>query len=200
LGEIAGMYADMTYITEEDPGEESLQKISLEVASFVESKGGKYKIIDDRGVAIDTAINEMGADSVILITGKGNETRQKRGIEYIDCPTDVEYTIKFFGGYLRKRVKGIDARVVNYGKEAVCYAFGGNECIFDALFVCDICFNCGNAVAFCVSLGKASVKGDNAVSETGKKTYRRTSHAACRACNKYIFHIILSIFKCVLLV
>ena len=64
------------------------------MASFVESQGGKYKIIDDRGVAIDTAINEMGADSVILITGKGNETRQKRGIEYIDCPTDVEYTIK----------------------------------------------------------------------------------------------------------
>lgn len=106
LGEMAGMYADMTYITEEDPGEESLQKISLEVASFVESKGGKYKIIDDRGVAIDTAINEMGADSVILITGKGNETRQKRGIEYIDCPTDVEYTIKSLKEYDKKN--GLD--------------------------------------------------------------------------------------------
>ena len=79
--------------------EESLEKISLEVASFVESKGGKYKIIDDRGVAIDTAINEMGADSVILITGKGNETRQKRGIEYIDCPTDVEYATKALKEY-----------------------------------------------------------------------------------------------------
>ena len=107
LGEMAGMYADMTYITEEDPGEESLQKISLEVASFVESKGGKYKIIDDRGVAIDTAINEMGADSVILITGKGNETRQKRGIEYIDCPTDVEYTIKSLKEYDKKN--GLDS-------------------------------------------------------------------------------------------
>lgn len=94
LGEIAGMYADMTYITEEDPGEEPLQKISAEVAEFVASKGGKYKIIDDRGEAIRTAVNEMGGNSVILITGKGNETRQKRGIEYIDCPTDVEYATK----------------------------------------------------------------------------------------------------------
>ena len=106
LGEIAGQYADMTYITEEDPGEESLQKISLEVASFVESQKGKYKIIDDRGEAISAAINEMGADSVILITGKGNETRQKRGIEYIDCPTDVEYTIKALKEYDKKN--GLD--------------------------------------------------------------------------------------------
>lgn len=107
LGEIAGMYADMTYITEEDPGEEPLEKISKEVASFVESQNGKYKIIDDRGVAISTAINEMGADSVILITGKGNETRQKRGVEYIPCPTDVEYTIKALKEYDKKN--GLDS-------------------------------------------------------------------------------------------
>ena len=29
--------------------------------------------------------------SILLLTGKGRETRQKRGIEYIDTPTDVEY-------------------------------------------------------------------------------------------------------------
>ena len=28
---------------------------------------------------------------MILLTGKGAETRQKRGIEYIDCPSDVDY-------------------------------------------------------------------------------------------------------------
>ena len=60
----------------------------------------------DRGEAISTAINEMGAYSVILITGKGNETRQKRGIEYIDCPTDVEYTIKSLKEYDKKN--GLD--------------------------------------------------------------------------------------------
>lgn len=107
LGEMAGMYADMTYITEEDPGEEPLQKISLEVASFVESQNGKYKIIDDRGEAIRTAINEMGDNSVILITGKGNETRQKRGIEYIPCPTDVEYTLEALKEYDKKN--GLDS-------------------------------------------------------------------------------------------
>jgi Xaa-Pro aminopeptidase len=99
LGEISGKYADMIYITEEDPGEEPVQKISREIADFVEAENGKYKIIDDRGEAISTAINEMGANSVILITGKGNETRQKRGIEYIDCPTDVEYATKALKEY-----------------------------------------------------------------------------------------------------
>ena len=104
LGEISGKYADMIYITEEDPGEEPVQKISREIADFVEAENGKYKIIDDRGEAISTAINEMGANSVILITGKGNETRQKRGIEYIDCPTDVEYATKALKEYDKRTV------------------------------------------------------------------------------------------------
>ncbi len=107
LGEISGQYADMIYITEEDPGEEPLQKISREIADFVEAQNGKYKIIDDRGEAISTAINEMGADSVILITGKGNETRQKRGIEYIDCPTDVEYATTALKEY--DKAHGLDS-------------------------------------------------------------------------------------------
>lgn len=38
-------------------------------------------------------------NSIVLITGKGNETRQKRGIEYIPCPSDVEYTLKFLKEY-----------------------------------------------------------------------------------------------------
>ena len=87
-----------------------------EVAAFVESQNGKYKIIDDRGVAISTAINEMGADSVILITGKGNETRQKRGVEYIPCPTDVEYTIKALKEYDKKNGLDSDEKINTQGE------------------------------------------------------------------------------------
>lgn len=107
LGEMSGQYADMSYITEEDPGEEPVSKISAEIASYVESAGGKYKIIDDRGEAVSAAVNEMGKNSVILVTGKGNETRQKRGMEYIDCPTDVEYSLKALKDYDLKN--GLDS-------------------------------------------------------------------------------------------
>ena len=40
-----------------------------------------------------------GEKKVILLTGKGEETRQKRGTLYIDCPSDVDYTLKFLEEY-----------------------------------------------------------------------------------------------------
>lgn len=92
LSEIAAKYADLVVITEEDPGEEDVLDISREMAAHVENVGCDYSIEPDRGEAIRMAI--MGADTptVILITGKGAETRQKRGTAYIDCVSDVEYT------------------------------------------------------------------------------------------------------------
>ena len=95
LGELSGKYSDMVYITEEDPGEEPLIDICDDIAEYVKSAGGNYEIEPDRGEAIKKAIFTSDRDSVILITGKGNETRQKRGTEYVPCPTDVEYTKKY---------------------------------------------------------------------------------------------------------
>lgn len=95
LGEIAGKYADHIYITEEDPGEEPVHEISLDIAGYVEPTGCSYDIIDDRGEAIKAAIEAAGEGDVVLITGKGRETRQKRGIEYIDTPSDVDYTEEY---------------------------------------------------------------------------------------------------------
>ena len=56
------------------------------MASF----GTEYDIIDDRQEAITKAIDEADGNTVVLITGKGRETRQKRGTQYIDTPSDVE--------------------------------------------------------------------------------------------------------------
>ena len=58
-----------------------------------------YVMIEDRGEAIKTAIEEVTSNTVLLITGKGNETRQKYGSEYIDCPSDVEYTKRYLEEY-----------------------------------------------------------------------------------------------------
>ena len=54
-----------------------------------------YDIIEDRREAIKRAIDEAGENAVVLITGKGRETRQKRGTQYIDTPSDVEYVEEF---------------------------------------------------------------------------------------------------------
>ncbi len=92
LGELSGKYSDMVYITEEDAGEEPVVDICEEIAIHVKGQGCNYEIEPDRGEAIKKAIFSSDRDSVILITGKGNETRQKRGTQYIPCPSDVEYT------------------------------------------------------------------------------------------------------------
>ena len=48
---------------------------------------------------------ESEKPTVLLLTGKGRETRQKRGTEYIDTPTDVEYVQAFLQEYdLRHRL------------------------------------------------------------------------------------------------
>lgn len=91
LGEIAGKYADMSYLTEEDPGEENVHDISKEIAGHVISQGGKFEIIDDREEAINRAIEDAKSQkTVVLVTAKGRETRQKRGLEYIEVVSDVD--------------------------------------------------------------------------------------------------------------
>ena len=90
LGEIAGKNAQKVFITEEDAGEEPLDEISEEIAVYVAKEKTPYEIIPDREQAIYRAIQSAPTYSVVLITGKGRETRQKRGTEYIDTPSDVE--------------------------------------------------------------------------------------------------------------
>ena len=92
---IAGRYSPKVYITEEDPGEEDVMDICREIAKNLKKTGCPYEIEPDRGEAIRKAISEAGEDTVILLTGKGRETRQKRGVEYIDCPSDVDYVLQY---------------------------------------------------------------------------------------------------------
>lgn len=95
LGELAGKYADTVIITEEDAGEEPVMKISEEIAGHVTKFDCDCKIIVDRREAIKKAIEDADDNTVVLITGKGRETRQKRGTQYIDTPSDVEYVEEF---------------------------------------------------------------------------------------------------------
>lgn len=99
LGTIAGKYSKCVYIVAEDPGYEPVIDISQEIASYVEKQNCKYIIIEDRGEAIKDAIFKAQNKCVILVTGKGNETRQKYGSEYLPCISDIEYTKKYINEY-----------------------------------------------------------------------------------------------------
>ena len=101
LGLLAGIHSDKVFLTAEDPGMEHVRAISEDIAQYVRQNNDNVELIDDRGEAIGKAILTSEPDTVILITGKGNETRQKIGKEYIPVPSDVEYT-KMYLDELRK--------------------------------------------------------------------------------------------------
>ena len=105
LGEAAGAWCDRVYLTEEDSGEEDTLDICQEIRPNVEKGKARCRIIANRGEAIRQAVLESERPTVLLLTGKGRETRQKRGTEYIDTPTDVEYVQAFLQEYdLRHRL------------------------------------------------------------------------------------------------
>jgi UDP-N-acetylmuramoyl-L-alanyl-D-glutamate--2,6-diaminopimelate ligase len=95
LGAVAGERADFIYLTEEDAGEEDVSDICREIASHAAPFGRPCLIIPDREEAIRAALAEADARTVVLVTGKGRETRQKRGRVYADTPSDVDYVEKY---------------------------------------------------------------------------------------------------------
>ena len=96
LGELSGQNCDFVYITEEDSGSEPFAQIAAEVAQYVVCP---HCIEEDRDACIRRAILEDAGARVILLTGKGEETRMKRGSEYVEYPSDVEMTLKYLAVY-----------------------------------------------------------------------------------------------------
>ncbi len=108
LGTVAGKYADKIFLVAEDPGYEPVEDISRDIAKYVSEYNQNYEMIEDRGEAIKKAIDEARENNnktVILITGKGNETRQKYGSEYLPCKSDVEYTKLYLDEYDKEMQK-----------------------------------------------------------------------------------------------
>ena len=95
LGTIAGKNCIYSVITEEDYGEEDVNKICREIGEFVAAAGGKFEIITDRVEAIRKAITLMDDDTILFLPGKGRETREKRGIQYIDTPSDADVIMEY---------------------------------------------------------------------------------------------------------
>ena len=102
LGTVAGQYSKKVYLCAEDPGYEPVEEISRDIAQYVEAQNCPYEMIEDRGEAIKAAIESAEGKTLLLVTGKGGETRQKYGCEYLDCPSDVEYVLKYLAEYDNK--------------------------------------------------------------------------------------------------
>lgn len=91
LGTLSGKYSDKVYLTAEDPAYEKVSDISDDIEKYVLNNQCECYKIEDRGEAIKEAILNAEPNSIILITGKGNETRQKINSEYVPCLTDADY-------------------------------------------------------------------------------------------------------------
>ena len=71
---IAETYCDKIFITSDNPRFERLDKILEDIASGF--KSNKHKVIKDRKIAIESAIDSMGENSILLVLGKGQENYQ----------------------------------------------------------------------------------------------------------------------------
>ncbi|MDD5589677.1 MAG: UDP-N-acetylmuramyl-tripeptide synthetase [Candidatus Portnoybacteria bacterium] len=72
LGSLAGSYADVVIITNEDPYDEDPEKIINDVALGVANKDKIIKIIDRRE-AIKKSLKLASSGDIVVITGKGGE-------------------------------------------------------------------------------------------------------------------------------
>lgn len=81
MGQIACKYADLVYITSDNPRTEDPERIIEDITMGL--KGGSYLKIADRTEAIKAAIVEAQPGDAIIIAGKGHENYQIIGTEKI---------------------------------------------------------------------------------------------------------------------
>ncbi|HVX57130.1 MAG TPA: UDP-N-acetylmuramoyl-L-alanyl-D-glutamate--2,6-diaminopimelate ligase [Candidatus Saccharimonadales bacterium] len=83
-GELAGKYADMVVLAEEDDRQENPQQILDQIAAGAEKAGKTRKkdlfLIHDRTEAINFAMKKAKKDDIVLLLGKGHE----KTIEHAD--------------------------------------------------------------------------------------------------------------------
>ena len=105
LGLMSGLVSNRVYITTDDPGTESVTRISEETGHYVEMVGCPCECIEDRALAIHRAIQDAGEKTVVLVLGKGSEGRQRFGNLTYDCPTDSEMVRKSMNNYDRQTIR-----------------------------------------------------------------------------------------------
>lgn len=101
MGAVASKYADMIYLTSDNPRSEDPELINSQIAAGFPTKQ-RYEMILDRAQAIETAIRSAKEGDTILIAGKGHETTQTIGTLQIDF-SDYECVKSVLEKYLKDR-------------------------------------------------------------------------------------------------
>jgi UDP-N-acetylmuramoyl-L-alanyl-D-glutamate--2,6-diaminopimelate ligase len=87
MAEISAQYADLTILTAEDPRTESLEFILSDMKAGMEARGGvendSFRIIPDRGEAIQHGVDLAKEGDIVIVCGKGHEQSM--------CFGEVEY-------------------------------------------------------------------------------------------------------------
>jgi len=83
MGKISGQLADITILTTDNPKTEDPERIIDEIEAGLKSTRGRYERIVDRREAIRRAVTLVQPGDAILLAGKGHETYQIVGHEYV---------------------------------------------------------------------------------------------------------------------
>lgn len=101
LPKIASRFCDHIIICEEDSGTEPFLDIAKDIVSNIDIEN--YDVIEDREQALRKAVFDLANEkTVILFTGKGEETYLKRGKEYQKCDDDLFLAKKYVEMYNEK--------------------------------------------------------------------------------------------------
>lgn len=92
MGEAAGLGADYTIITSDNPRTEDPYQILLDIERGMKKTNGAYEIIENRREAIRKALDIAQDGDVVILAGKGDETYQE--INGVKRPFDEKQIVK----------------------------------------------------------------------------------------------------------
>nr|AIF20825.1 UDP-N-acetylmuramyl-tripeptide synthetase (murE) [uncultured marine group II/III euryarchaeote KM3_94_C01] len=92
MGRLVEQFSDYFYITPDNPRFEQQLNINKEIIAGLSSEN--YDVFEERGAAINKALNDLKSNDVLVILGKGRETYQE--IEGVRHPySDIEIIEEF---------------------------------------------------------------------------------------------------------
>ena len=98
FGELANQYCNLTILTEDDPRDEQVHDIAMQIAEGITNN--KYIIIESREDAIRQAIEIANTHDTIIILGKGNEKfmyYEEGKVDYQGDDIIAKYMIENYG-------------------------------------------------------------------------------------------------------
>ena len=83
MGETAGLFADITILTSDNPRWENPERILDDIEEGIRDTGGSYVRITDRREAVRYAVSIAEENDIVVLAGKGHEDYQEiRGVRY----------------------------------------------------------------------------------------------------------------------